>query len=70
MREREAKIPPQGQPRLEVAADRLVQLHDGRGKKDRAQEGKAKLQAGKKASGAAAAKQVNGVGVPAIQEGE
>lgn len=43
MREREAKIPPEGKPRLTEALERIVQLYDGWGKPDKAAEWRAKL---------------------------
>jgi serine/threonine protein kinase len=45
MKEREKSIPPQGKARLTEALERLVQLYDAWGKKDRADEWRAKLEA-------------------------
>ena len=47
MKAREAKIPPQGKPRLTEALERLVQLYDAWGKADQAAEWRAKLEAQK-----------------------
>jgi eukaryotic-like serine/threonine-protein kinase len=43
MKAREAKIPPPGKPRLADAAERVVQLYEDWGKKDKAAEWRAKL---------------------------
>ena len=43
MKAREAKIPPPGKPRLTDAAERVVQLYEAWGKKDKAAEWRAKL---------------------------
>ena len=43
MNEFEAKISPQGKPRLTEALERLVQLYDAWGKPDQAAEWRAKL---------------------------
>jgi len=47
MKQREAKIPPQGQVRLTEALERLVQLYDETGQKDKAEEWRKKLEAAK-----------------------
>jgi serine/threonine protein kinase/tetratricopeptide (TPR) repeat protein len=44
MKQREAKIPPQGKSRLTEALDRLVQLYDTWGKPDQAQKWRAELE--------------------------
>jgi hypothetical protein len=43
MKAREAKIPPEGKKRLTEAAERVVQLYEARGNKDKAAEWRAKL---------------------------
>ena len=43
MRAREAKIPPQGKPRLTDAADRVVELYESWGKQEKAAQWRAKL---------------------------
>ena len=48
MKEREAKIPPQGKIRLTEALERLVQLYDAWGKTDEAAEWRKKLAASAK----------------------
>ncbi|MEI4927474.1 hypothetical protein Q8G50_33700, partial [Klebsiella pneumoniae] len=47
MKEREAKIPTAAKPRLTEALERLVQLYDAWGRKDRADAWRAKLEASK-----------------------
>ena len=44
MKEREAKIPPQGKPRLTEALERLVQLYDAWGKPDQGAEWRGRLE--------------------------
>ena len=43
MKQREASIPPPGKIRLTEAIERLVQLYEATGKKDKAAEWRAKL---------------------------
>ena len=49
MKQREEKIPPQGKIRLTEAIERLVQLYDAWGQKDKADEWRKKLPAAKSA---------------------
>ena len=44
MKEREAKIPSAGKPRLTEALERIVQLYDAWGKQEQAAEWRGKLQ--------------------------
>ena len=48
MKEREAKIPPQGKPRLTEALERLVQLYDAWGKPDEAAAWRKRLEEAKR----------------------
>jgi hypothetical protein len=48
MKQREPKIPPQGKARLTEALERLVILYEATGRKDQADQCRAKLQAYKK----------------------
>jgi serine/threonine protein kinase/tetratricopeptide (TPR) repeat protein len=50
MKQREAKIPPQGKPRLREALERLVQLYEATGKKDEAARWRKELDEPKKTS--------------------
>ena len=43
MKQREAKIPPQGNVRLTQAVERLVQLYEATGRKDKADEWRSRL---------------------------
>ena len=43
MKDREAKIPPQGKPRLTESLERLVQLYSAWGRPDQAAEWRKKL---------------------------
>ena len=45
MKQREAKIPKEGKPRLPEALERIVKLYDGRGQKDKAAEWRKKWEA-------------------------
>jgi hypothetical protein len=47
MKQREAKIPPQGKVRLSEAVERMVRLYDAWGKKDKAAEWRKKSEAAK-----------------------
>ena len=49
MKQREEKIPPQGKIRLTEAIERLVQLYEAMGKKDKADEWRRKLPVAKSA---------------------
>ena len=49
MKQRDAKIPPQGKVRLTEALERLVQLYDATGQKDKVQVWRKKLEAAKDA---------------------
>ncbi len=47
MKQRKAKIPPGGKVRLTEALERLVQMYEAMGQKDKAQEWRKKLEAAK-----------------------